>query len=181
MELMPCERHLRVQGGCDGSIMIEANAGGEMSAGSNLGVKRLDIINSVKADMEKSCPMTVSCADIIAMAGRDAVAFNGGPNIQIALGRKDADSSSAAQADAELPPSTSNVDRILSVFSPYGMTLAESVAILGNSVGTPKSPLAVKLLAFFFTLTISLNCFSQLGSYFQERFQLHSYVGFKIK
>jgi len=113
--------------------MIQENAGGEMSSGGNLGVKRLDIIDSVKADMEQMCPLTVSCADIIAMAGRDAVAFNGGPNIQIALGRKDTDVSSAAQADAELPPSTSNVDRVVNVFSAFGMSLEESVAILGMS------------------------------------------------
>lgn len=120
-------------GGCDGSIMIQSNgAGGEMSSGGNLGVKRLDIINSVKADMERMCPLTVSCADIIAMAGRDAVAFNGGPNIQIALGRKDTDVSSAAQADAQLPPATSNVDRVMRVFSSFGMSLEESVAILGS-------------------------------------------------
>lgn len=122
-----------LQGGCDGSIMIEG-AGKEMSSGSNLGVKRLDIINSVKADMEKTCPSTVSCADIIALAGADAVAFNGGPDIRIALGRRDADVSSVLQADAELPPATSNVDRVLNVFSPFGMTLAESVAILGTSI-----------------------------------------------
>lgn len=119
------------QGGCDGSIMIEG-AGGEMTASSNFGVKRLDIINSVKADMEQMCPNTVSCADIIAMAGRDAVAFNGGPDIFIPLGRKDADFSSAAEAEAKLPPATSTVDRVLSVFGPFGMTPAESVAILGQ-------------------------------------------------
>lgn len=117
-------------GGCDGSIMMEGD-GGEMDAGSNFGVKRLDIINSVKSDMEDMCPLTVSCADIIAMAGRDAVAYNGGPEIQIPLGRKDADFSSATEAEAKLPPATSNVDRVLNVFAPFGMSIAESVAILG--------------------------------------------------
>lgn len=120
-----------MQGGCDGSIMVEGN-GREMDAGGNFGVKRLDIINSVKADLERMCPMTVSCADIIAMVGRDAVAFSGGPEIQIPLGRKDADFSSASEADAKLPPSTSSVDTILSVFAPFGMSLAESVASLGT-------------------------------------------------
>lgn len=111
--------------------MMEGD-GGEMDAGSNFGVKRLDIINSVKSDMEDMCPLTVSCADIIAMAGRDAVAYNGGPEIQIPLGRKDADFSSATEAEAKLPPATSNVDRVLNVFAPFGMSIAESVAILGT-------------------------------------------------
>ncbi|KAG0623512.1 hypothetical protein M758_3G179900 [Ceratodon purpureus] len=117
-------------GGCDGSIMIEGN-GREMSSDGNFGVKRLDIINSVKSDMEQMCPNTVSCADIIALAGRDAVAFNGGPDIRIPLGRKDADTSSAAEADSKLPPATSTVDRVLSVFAPFGLTPQESVAMLG--------------------------------------------------
>lgn len=103
----------------------------EMGSGGNLGVKRLDIISNIKAAMERMCPMTVSCADIIAMAGRDAVAFNGGPDIRIPLGRRDASTSSATDADIKLPPATSSVDRVLSVFRPFGMSLAETVAILG--------------------------------------------------
>lgn len=124
-----------MQGGCDASIMLTAN-GGEMSSDSNFGVKRLDIINSIKSDMEGTCPTTVSCADIIAMAGRDAVAFNGGPDIKILLGRKDVDSSSASEADAKLPAATSSVDKMLSVFSAFGMTTEESVAILGTVTKT---------------------------------------------
>lgn len=110
--------------------MIEGN-GGEMDSDSNFGVKRLDIINSIKSDMEDMCPLTVSCADIIAMAGRDAVAFNGGPDFQIPLGRKDVDSSSAGEADSKLPPAASTVDRVFSVFGAFGMTHQEAVAILG--------------------------------------------------
>lgn len=122
-------------GGCDASIMIDEDAG-EMASGNNFGIKRLDIINSVKADMEDNCPNTVSCADIIAMAGRDAVAFNGGPDIQIPLGRKDADSSNAGEADSKLPPATSSIDRVFNVFGPFGMTPEEIVAILGaHSIG----------------------------------------------
>jgi peroxidase len=133
-----------VQGGCDGSIMIEGS-GGEMSSDGNFGVKRLDIINSVKSDMEQMCPGTVSCADIIALAGRDAVAFNGGPDIRIPLGRKDADSSSASEADAELPPATSGVDRVLSVFSAFGMTPQESVAMLGNNCSLTQKHVVFRL------------------------------------
>jgi peroxidase len=122
-------------GGCDASIMIEGS-GMEMDAGGNFGVKRLDIINSIKADMEDMCPLTVSCADIIAMAGRDAVEYRGGPVIAIPLGRKDVDVSSATEADAKLPPATATVDRVLSLFGSFGMTAEESVAILGaHTVG----------------------------------------------
>lgn len=122
-------------GGCDGSIMIQG-PGREMSSDSNFGVRRLDIINSIKSDLEDSCPLTVSCADIIALTGREAVAFSGGPTIQIPLGRRDVVTSTSSSADSSLPSAVSTVDRVLSLFSSFGMTPQESVAILGaHSIG----------------------------------------------
>jgi peroxidase len=46
-------------------------------SGGNLGIRRLDIIAEVKKDLEAACPNTVSCADIVAMVGRDAVSITG--------------------------------------------------------------------------------------------------------
>ena len=50
-----------------------AGANSEMNSNSNFGVRRLGIIDSVKSDLESMCPNTVSCADIIALAGLEAV------------------------------------------------------------------------------------------------------------
>ncbi|CAM6008249.1 unnamed protein product [Sphagnum balticum] len=119
--------------GCDASIMLESGNGitSELESGSNFGIRRLDIIDGVKATLEKACPNTVSCADIIAMAGREAVAFTGGPRIDIPLGRRDSTFASAAEATASLPAATISVDQFIALFAGYGMTLSESVAILG--------------------------------------------------
>ena len=77
--------------------------------------------------------MQVSCADIVALAAREAVAISGGPFIQIPLGRKDSLTSSSQQADAHLPsPSIDDVDRFLQIFMGKGMDLKESVAIIGK-------------------------------------------------
>lgn len=41
----------------------------------NLTVRGYDLIDEVKAALEKACPGVVSCADIIVAATRDAIAL----------------------------------------------------------------------------------------------------------
>lgn len=98
-----------------------------------MGIRRLDIIDAAKQALEAQCPNTVSCADIVALAARDAVALAGGPAMAIPLGRKDALSASASNADAQLPSASGSVDAVLHIFfTRYGLSLAESVAIMGT-------------------------------------------------
>ena len=61
--------------GCDGSILIKNDADDELKARGNLGVLGFDIIESAKALLENLCPGIVSCADIVALAARDAVSL----------------------------------------------------------------------------------------------------------
>lgn len=61
--------------GCDGSILL-GNSNGittETLSDKNFGIRKVDIINEIKGSLEKICPETVSCADIIQLAARDAV------------------------------------------------------------------------------------------------------------
>ncbi|KAI5072240.1 hypothetical protein GOP47_0012346 [Adiantum capillus-veneris] len=119
--------------GCDASILLDSGDDGtaEVEASANLGVRRLDFIDNVKRRLEAACPQTVSCADIIAIAARDAVALNGGPDIAIPLGRLDGFRASSSVAQSSLPSASISVSGMLSLFGSMGMNLPESVAILG--------------------------------------------------
>uniref|UniRef100_A0A0R0HBY6 peroxidase n=1 Tax=Glycine max TaxID=3847 RepID=A0A0R0HBY6_SOYBN len=62
----------------------------EKLAGLNLNSLRgFEVIDKIKFLLEEECPITVSCADILAMAARDAVELRGGPRWEVLLGRKD--------------------------------------------------------------------------------------------
>lgn len=59
--------------GCDGSILIENGPQSERHAFGHQGVRGFEVIERAKAQLEGSCPGLVSCADIVALAARDAV------------------------------------------------------------------------------------------------------------
>jgi peroxidase len=64
--------------GCDASILLDDTASftGEKNAGPNAGSLRgFEVIDAIKAQVEDSCKATVSCADIVALAARDAVSL----------------------------------------------------------------------------------------------------------
>lgn len=60
--------------GCDGSVLINSTSGNaERDAPPNLTLRGFGFVERIKALLEKVCPKTVSCADIIALTARDAV------------------------------------------------------------------------------------------------------------
>ncbi|KAH7372560.1 hypothetical protein KP509_17G009900 [Ceratopteris richardii] len=120
--------------GCDASILLDQGSDGtaEIESPSNLGIHKLNAIDTVKNQLEAACPQTVSCADIIALAAREAVAQNGGPNIRVPLGRLDGFDASASAATKFLPLATISAAGTIDLFGAMGMTPEESVAILGS-------------------------------------------------
>ncbi|KAI5083416.1 hypothetical protein GOP47_0003159 [Adiantum capillus-veneris] len=120
--------------GCDASIMLDSGSDGsaEVEAAANLGIRRQDFIVAIKKQLELACPQTVSCADIIALAAREAIIHAGGPAISIPLGRLDGFDASRDAAESALPPATISVPDMLDLFSNMGMSTEESVAILGS-------------------------------------------------
>lgn len=67
---------LLLKQGCDGSILLDDTSTfrGEKTAIPNKNsVRGFKAVDSIKASLEKACPGVVSCADILAIASRDAV------------------------------------------------------------------------------------------------------------
>ena len=105
----------------------------EMASVRNFKIRKRELINIVKSTVEAACPRQVSCADILILAAREAVAMSGGPHKEVPLGRKDSFTApSYQQADAWIPPATTTgVDDMLHIFTSKGMTIQESVALIG--------------------------------------------------
>ena len=67
---------LSITQGCDGSVLLDdtGTLKGEKNALPNRNSLRgFEVIDTIKSALEKACPSTVSCADILALAAREAV------------------------------------------------------------------------------------------------------------
>ncbi|XP_024923429.1 peroxidase 25 isoform X2 [Ziziphus jujuba] len=83
--------------GCDGSILISGSSA-ERNALPNLGLRGFEVIDDAKTQLEALCPGVVSCADILALAARDAVDLSDGPSWSVPTGRRDGRASLSSQA-----------------------------------------------------------------------------------
>ncbi|KAL2901544.1 Peroxidase 14 [Bienertia sinuspersici] len=62
--------------GCDGSVLLDSNGAIVSEKGANPNrnsLRGFEVIDEIKAALEEACPLTVSCADIVAIAARDSV------------------------------------------------------------------------------------------------------------
>ncbi|PAN23786.1 hypothetical protein PAHAL_4G117500 [Panicum hallii] len=120
--------------GCDGSILLDDTPTftGEKGAGPNANsVRGFEVIDAIKAQVETSCRATVSCADILALAARDAVNLLGGPTWSVPLGRKDSRTASQSLANANLPGPGSSLATLISMFGNQGLSARDMTALSG--------------------------------------------------
>lgn len=125
--------------GCDASIMISStpfNRAERDLAENNIGQTAFDTISEIKKEVERACPGVVSCADIIALAAKDAVALLGGPNWQVPKGRLDGLTSQAATSVGRIPGGNVNSRQLINSFSALGFSVVEMVVLSGaHTVG----------------------------------------------
>ncbi|XP_010525889.1 PREDICTED: peroxidase 46 [Tarenaya hassleriana] len=122
--------------GCDGSVMIEGNST-ERSDPANASLGGFSVIENAKSVLEIFCPGIVSCADIIALAARDAVEAVGGPVVEIPTGRKDGTVSVAANVRPNIIDTDFTLDQMLTVFSSKGLSLQDVVILSGaHTIGS---------------------------------------------
>ncbi|GFZ13889.1 peroxidase superfamily protein [Actinidia rufa] len=122
------------EAGCDASVLLDDTQGfvGEKTAGPNLNSLRgFEVIDAIKSDLEAVCPVTVSCADILAIAARDSVILSGGPGWEVQTGRKDSLTASKTAANNNIPGPNSDVTTLVSKFQNVGLTLSDMVALSG--------------------------------------------------
>ncbi|KAI6672816.1 hypothetical protein NL676_000722 [Syzygium grande] len=120
--------------GCDGSVLLNSTSSNqaEKDAFPNLSLRGFQVIDAVKAALEKKCPGVVSCADILALVARDAVHMMNGPYWQVPTGRRDGKVSKLQDVLNNLPAPTSTFSTLKSEFAGKGLSVKDLVVLSGG-------------------------------------------------
>nr|KYP43743.1 Peroxidase 17 [Cajanus cajan] len=125
--------------GCDGSVLLDDTPtmlGEKLSLSNINSLRSFEVVDQVKEALEKACPGVVSCADIIIMASRDAVALVSGPDWEVRLGRLDSLSASQEDSDDIMPSPRANASYLIDLFQKFNLTVKDLVALSGShSIG----------------------------------------------
>ncbi|CAK8542164.1 unnamed protein product [Lathyrus sativus] len=121
--------------GCDASVLLDDTSSfrGEKTATQNAGSLRgFDVIDTIKSQLEISCPNVFSCADILAVAARDSVVALGGSGWTVQLGRRDSTTASLDSANSDLPAPDSDLSTLIASFVKKGFTTIDMVTLSGG-------------------------------------------------
>ncbi|KAG9144297.1 hypothetical protein Leryth_016942 [Lithospermum erythrorhizon] len=116
--------------GCDGSILLDY-PGSERMANASKTLRGFELIDEIKAAVEKVCPKTVSCSDILTAAARDATLNAGGPFWSVPYGRKDGRVSIAKEADQYVPMGHEKITDLLEFYQSKGLSIVDMVVLSG--------------------------------------------------
>lgn len=126
--------HDCIVNGCDASVLLDATDAftGEKNAPANRNSLRgFEVIDTIKADVERFCPGTVSCADILALAARDAVVTAGGRTWDVPLGRRDGTTASEDAVNQQTPSPFDPLQNITAKFTSKGLDFKDVVVLSG--------------------------------------------------
>ena len=128
--------------GCDAALLLKSRNGtAQRDADPNATVRGYEAIDAVKAKVEAACPLVVSCADILAMAARDAVNFTQGPAYQVETGRRDGNVSRREDAERLLPPADGNVTVLTRYFAAQNLTVKDMIVLsAAHTIGVAHCP-----------------------------------------
>ncbi|CAN4083346.1 unnamed protein product [Withania somnifera] len=121
--------------GCDASLLLDSSSGIVTEKGSNANrnsARGFEVLDEIKSELEKECPQTVSCADILVLAARDSTVLAGGPSWEVPLGRRDSRSASLSGSNNNIPAPNDTFNSILSKFQRQGLDLVDLVALSGS-------------------------------------------------
>ncbi|XP_078148626.1 peroxidase 1-like [Carex rostrata] len=144
--------------GCDGSVLLNSTKDNkaENEAPPNRSLRGFGSVERVKAKLEKACPNTVSCADVLTLMARDAVWLSKGPTWPVSLGRRDG-RISIADETMQLPPPTANLTQLIQMFAVKGLDLKDLVVLSGaHTIGITDCA-AIKDRLYNFTGQNNLN------------------------
>ncbi|KAI3813572.1 hypothetical protein L1987_18299 [Smallanthus sonchifolius] len=121
--------------GCDASILLDKSGSIISEKGSvpnRNSARGFEVVDQIKAALEKACPQTVSCADILALAARDSTVITGGPSWEVPLGRKDSLGASLSGSNQNIPAPNNTFQTILTKFKLEGLDIVDFVALSGS-------------------------------------------------
>ncbi|KAI3967301.1 hypothetical protein MKW92_017202 [Papaver armeniacum] len=121
--------------GCDASLLLDnsRNIRSEKQSNANRNSARgFEVIDDIKSALEKACPQTVSCADVLALAARDSTVLAGGPNWAVPLGRRDSKTASLSGSNRNIPQPNNTFQTILTKFKVQGLNIVDLVALSGS-------------------------------------------------
>ncbi|CAN0852484.1 Peroxidase 57 [Linum grandiflorum] len=115
--------------GCDGG-----GNRAEKEAPPNLTLRGFEVIDDIKAKLERQCPGIVSCADVLALATRDGVALSGGSAYGLPTGRRDGTVSDVKEV--HIPGPSVSISDALTALVPLNLGLDDLTTLLGaHSIG----------------------------------------------
>ncbi|KAL7239727.1 hypothetical protein ACSBR2_005580 [Camellia fascicularis] len=138
--------------GCDGSVLI-VGASAERNALPNLGLRGFEVIDDAKTQLEALCPGVVSCADILALAARDAVDLSDGPSWPVPTGRRDGRVSSSSEVSSFLPSPLESMAAQRQKFAVKGLDDHDLVTLVGAHTIGQTDCLFFKYRLYNFTTT----------------------------
>ncbi|KAI5021601.1 hypothetical protein ZWY2020_058331 [Hordeum vulgare] len=127
--------------GCDASVLLTGpNSERDLPPNQTLQPRAMQLIEDVRVKVHAACGATVSCADIIALATRDAVFVAGESEMfyfyDLPLGRFDSLEPANSSAVFDLPQPTADADTLINAFKSRNLEPMDLVALSGaHTVG----------------------------------------------